>query len=88
MVQETRTSRRGLGEGKEMEEAEGRGDLEERDKLLRGLVVATEIVEDAAADIANVKNVSWWHEGERERERERDLKGLERRRRRFYRGLL
>ena len=44
-----------MREGKEMEEAEGRGDLEERDKLLRGLVVATEIVEDAAADIANVK---------------------------------
>ena len=48
-------SRRWLREGKEMEEAEGRDDLEEeRDKLLRGLV-ATEIVDDAAADIANVK---------------------------------
>lgn len=31
--------------------AEGRGDLEERVKLLRGLV-ATEMAEDAAADIA------------------------------------
>lgn len=35
--------------------AGGRGDLEEeRDRVLRGLVAATEIVEDAAAaDIAN-----------------------------------
>ena len=41
-----------LRDGREM--ADGRGDLEERDKVLRGLATATEIVEyAAAADIAN-----------------------------------
>ena len=49
-VHATRTRRR-RGVGKATEAADGRGDLEERDKLLRGLV-ATEIAEDAVADIA------------------------------------
>lgn len=51
-VHATRTRRR-RGVGKATEAADGRGDLEEEErvKLLRGLV-ATEMAEDAAADIA------------------------------------